>query len=256
MHNLHSGTNPALGTRSGGHLKTIPSRATRKSRKSENGILSARPCRSVRPIGRGLHKLDTGGARDGIFYVPDACRPGTSAPLILALHGAGGNAHDAIQPLRREADERGVLLVAPDSRAVSWDAMKNGFGPDVDFIDLALLEAFERCAVDPAHIAISGFSDGASYALSLGLANSDLFTHVIAFSPGFIRGAPGRQKPRIYVSHGLNDLVFPPVRCARRVVSRLKSDGYDVQFQEFAGTHAVPQEISSAAVDWFLRRPP
>jgi predicted esterase len=32
-----------------------------------------------------------------------------------------------------------------------------------------------------------GFSDGASYALSLGLANGDLFTHVLGFSPGFMR---------------------------------------------------------------------
>ena len=33
----------------------------------------------------------------------------------------------------------------------------------------------------------SGFSDGASYALSLGAANGDLFTHIAAFSPGFMR---------------------------------------------------------------------
>jgi predicted esterase len=36
-----------------------------------------------------------------------------------------------------------------------------------------------------ATLAVSGFSDGASYALSIGPANGDLFTHVMAFSPGF-----------------------------------------------------------------------
>jgi poly(3-hydroxybutyrate) depolymerase len=44
-----------------------------------------------------------------------------------------------------------------------------------------------QCTVDPQRICVSGFSDGASYALSLGLANGDLFTHVAAFSPGFMR---------------------------------------------------------------------
>lgn len=41
-------------------------------------------------------------------------------------------------------------------------------------------------AIDPAHVAIGGFSDGASCALSLGLVNGDLFTHVMAFSPGLV----------------------------------------------------------------------
>jgi len=42
-----------------------------------------------------------------------------------------------------------------------------------------------------------GFSDGASYALSVGITNGDLFTHVIAFSPGFV--APARQQETISV---------------------------------------------------------
>ena len=41
--------------------------------------------------------------------------------------------------------------------------------------------------VDRQRVCASGFSDGASYALSLGAANGDLFTHIAAFSPGFMR---------------------------------------------------------------------
>ena len=52
--------------------------------------------------------------------------------------------------------------------------------------DEALVRVFATYPVDPTHLAISGFSDGASYALSLGLANADLFTHIVAFSPGFV----------------------------------------------------------------------
>jgi predicted esterase len=37
---------------------------------------------------------------------------------------------------------------------------------------------FDAYPVDPERIAVSGFSDGASYALSLGLINGTLFSQV------------------------------------------------------------------------------
>jgi len=45
-------------------------------------------------------------------------------------------------------------------------------------------------AADPARVTLGGFSDGATYALSIGLANGDLFPQVIGCSPGFIAQAP------------------------------------------------------------------
>jgi len=64
-----------------------------------------------------------------------------------------------------------MVVLSVDSRAASWDLRYGAFGPDVELIDRALAHAFERCNVDPARVAIGGFSDGASYALSLGLTN-------------------------------------------------------------------------------------
>ena len=51
------------------------------------------------------------------------------------------------------------------------------YGSDIAFIDRALAQIFNRNAIDPSKVAIAGFSDGASYALSVGLTNGDLFTH-------------------------------------------------------------------------------
>jgi phospholipase/carboxylesterase len=50
----------------------------------------------------------------------------------------------------------------------------------VAVIDRCLRSVFERYAIDAA-LAIGGFSNGASYAVSLGVDNGELFTHVIAF---------------------------------------------------------------------------
>ena len=106
-------------------------------------------------------------------------------------------------------------------------------------------------AVDPARIGIGGFSDGASYALSLGVANGDLFTHVLAFSPGFIAPAVRRGKPRIFISHGTRDEVLPIDRTSRTIVPDLERRGYDVRYREFNGPHTVPADLAREAFGWF-----
>jgi phospholipase/carboxylesterase len=133
---------------------------------------------------------------------------------------------------------------------------QGGFGPDVLFLDRALERTFERCRVDPSRIALAGFSDGASYALSLGRPNADLFTHLVAYSPGLI--AAGYSQPRvleIFVSHGTLDAVIPVENTRENIVPTLRALGNDVTYREFEGPHGVPAEISEAALDWFLAIP-
>ena len=227
--------------------------ARRKARKSENGIISARPRLKVSGSTSGLHPLGLADARDGVLYIPERLDQTRPVPLILALHGAGSNAHDAIHPLRRFADSLGMVLVAPDARTGEWDLLDGGFGDDVDFIDHALARAFEQCLIDERRVAIEGFSDGGSYALSLGLRNTELFTHVIAFSPGFLTLPPCVGKPKVFISHGASDVILPAARCSRRIVPRLERDGYAVTYHEFSGGHVVPADVAAAAVAWLLR---
>ncbi|HEU4524853.1 MAG TPA: hypothetical protein VFR62_07510 [Gemmatimonadales bacterium] len=201
----------------------------------------------------GLIPLQLSGSdRDGVLYVPPSYRAGRSAPLVLSLHGAGGSGRRSLRRLLPLADEIGLLVLSPDSRGSTWDVVRSGFGPDVEFLDRALDLTFARYPVDPTRLVAEGFSDGASYALSLGLLNGDLFSHVIAFSPGFVLAEHRRGRPRCFVSHGTQDQVLPIERCSRRIVRELRDDRYDVRYTEFEGDHAVPPEIARAAVDWFL----
>ena len=235
------------------YLGSKAERPRRNARKSENGVITARPCLKVSGTSSGLHALGLGTPRDGVLYVPESRDASRPAPLVLMLHGAGRNAHDAIQPFRRLADVQGMVLLAPDARTGEWDLLDGGFGPDVDFIDHALARAFQLCAIDSRRVAIEGFSDGASYALSLGLRNADLFTHEIAYSPGFMTIPSGTGQPKVFVSHGNGDLILPAARCSHRIVARLERDRYDVTFREFPGGHSVPAGIAGEAVTWLLR---
>ena len=194
--------------------------------------------------------LALGPARDTLLYVPHGLQPGQQAPLILLLHGAGGEAAGGLSLLLPLADTDQVLLAAPSSRGSTWDGIRSGYGPDVEVINRALARIFELVSVDPHRIAIGGFSDGASYALGLGLANGDLFSKVIAFSPGFLPPGPRVGKPAIFVSHGDEDRVLPIDRTSRRLVPALEKDGYDVSYREFKGPHTVPVGIAREAIDW------
>ncbi|HEV2060696.1 MAG TPA: hypothetical protein VGR11_15195 [Solirubrobacteraceae bacterium] len=189
--------------------------------------------------------------RDGLLHVPLA-GVRRASPLVVVLHGAGASGFDAMMLLRDLCETRGLVLLAPDSRGSSWDFLRGGFGPDVAFIDRALEHVFARCSIDPARIALAGFSDGASYALSLGIANGDLFTHLIAFSPGF--AAPKTQvgQPRVFVTHGTDDVVLPIERCSRLLVPRLRAGGHDVVYEEFDGGHKVPRELANRAIQWLV----
>jgi predicted esterase len=223
-------------------------------RRHQHGHLSSgpHPPASGSPPG-GLVPLQLSGSdRDGVLYVPPTYTPERLAPLVLSLHGAGGSGRGSLRRLRPLADELGLLVLSPDSRDSTWDVVRSGFGPDVEFVDRALDLVFARYAVDPARVAAEGFSDGASYALSLGLLNGDLFPYVIAFSPGFVLAERRRGRPRCFVSHGLDDPILPIDRCSRRIVRELRDDRYDVRYTEFAGGHMVPPEIARAAVDWLL----
>jgi phospholipase/carboxylesterase len=217
---------------------------------SYHGRLLARPAPSTAAARLGLQQLGLGAKCDGSLYVPLAYRAEQPAPLMLMLHGAGGNAQHGMALIQPLAEAAGLILLAPDSRGRTWDILLAGYGPDISFIDHALTQVFSRYAVDQARVAIGGFSDGASYALSVGIGNGDLFSHVIAFSPGFV--APARQQgaPNIFVSHGTHDAVLPIEVCSRPIVRQLQRGGYNVRYREFDGPHTVPTDIAAEAVRW------
>jgi len=217
--------------------------------------LTSRPGKPKHTIAPGLRPLGLDPSeRDGRIYVPTSRDPKKPAPLMLALHGATQNHEVMTNRLSAFADTLGCVLLAPDSRGMSWDAIRGDFAEDVAFIDGALAWTFDRVAIDPARIWLAGFSDGASYGISLGIANGDLFSRILAFSPGFVIPAEHRGRPRIFVSHGRNDQILPIEQTSRRIVPDLERQGYDVRYVEFDGGHRMAPDALTVAAEW-LRAP-
>ena len=212
--------------------------------------LRARPRKvtssSLRP-GTSTVALQNG--RDGLLAVPE----GEISGLVVALHGAGGQAAAALRLFDRIADRVGLAILAPASAGTTWAMLRSGPDPDTPALDTALDRLFQEHPFDPGRVAIAGFSDGASYAVSLGLANGDLFPKVVAFSPGFEAADRHQGRPAFFITYGTRDEVLPISRTSRRLVPVLRRRGYEVTYQEFDGGHTVPPQLAEEAADWILR---
>ena len=190
--------------------------------------------------------------RDAVLVLPKTASS-SPLPLLVMLHGATQSSEDMFWYLGSTHEDAGVAVLAPNSRDTTWDVVGGDFGPDVEYLNRTLERVFETATIDPARMAIGGFSDGASYALSLGLINGDLFNSIVAFSPGFVIPGESHGQPRIFISHGTRDHILPINRCGRRIAADLKDRGYDVTFREFDGDHEIPNDIAREGLQWVAK---
>jgi predicted esterase len=200
-------------------------------------------------VAPGVTQLAIGRDRDGLLFVPEAAKSGP-IPLVVLLHGAGGSAQGVHRRIFGGPDSVDFAVLVPDSRGPTWDAIRGFYGPDIAFLDSALKVTFTRVSIDPARVIVARFSDGASYALAIGRMNGDLFTRIVAFSPGFIPPSTASGKPEIFVTHGDNDPILPFEATSQRIVPALRRTGYDVTLRQFVGGHTVPAELAREAFQW------
>lgn len=203
----------------------------------------------------GLVELGEG----ALAYVP-AGALNEPAPLLVLLHGAGGQANGMIERFRRVAEAEGLVLLAPQSAGRTWDLIlaasaSRGSGTfrfsggDSDRIERAMDRLSDRTSLDSDRVTLAGFSDGASYALSLGPTRPGLYRSILAFSPGFTAraaGAAGRQP--IFIAHGRRDNILPFARSRDIVVPQLRSAGHSVTFHPFDGGHSIGEEAITQAI--------
>ncbi len=207
--------------------------------------LTARPDPAARAtLTPGTSGLPLRNGEQGLLHVPSRDVRG----LVVALHGAGGDAAAGLRLVQEQADRLGLVVLAPASAGSTWAAIRGGPDPDTPAIAAALQDVLARQPFDPPRLAVAGFSDGASYALTLGLANGDLFPHVVAFSPGFEVADRRQGRPALFLTHGTRDEVLPIERTSRQLVQALRRDGYDVIYREFDGRHVVPRDLADEAM--------
>lgn len=197
----------------------------------------------------------SGTERDGTLYVPKSYKPGTPMPVMMMLHGFMGSG-DGVRGMFPLAEEFGVLMIAPESRGMTWGRSIPGFDADVRYLGPAYRHVANLVDIDVDHVALAGVSDGAGYALSMGLAYGEAFNHVIVLAGGQMVPFRRQGKPRLFFAHGTEDIQIPIDETARKYVPQLKAEGYDVTYHEYPGGHRVPPTEIREAFKWFVGRDP
>ncbi len=204
------------------------------------------------PFPPGMHRLGLAEERDTLLIVPEGLEEGKPVPLFVMFHGASGSAEKVMPFVTEYAHRHPFLLLLPQSTYYTWDLTVGGHGPDLERLVRALEIVSSHFAIDPAHFALAGFSDGASYALSTGLTNGELISHIIVFSGGFMNVYLKTGKPRIFLSHSPEDEQLNIKTSALKHYADLKKQGYDIVFELFSGRHVIHPPVVEKAMAFFL----
>ena len=132
--------------------------------------------------------LQVGGlTRSYVVRTPDNLSSRSKVPLVIVLHGGGGNAANAekMTGFTAKAQREGFIVVYPEGTGpipgalLTWNAhhccayaMKNDVD-DVGFIRALIDQLSARYPVDPRRIYATGMSNGAMMAHRLGIELSD-----------------------------------------------------------------------------------
>jgi predicted esterase len=195
---------------------------------------------------------------EGHLLLPERIDSTRAYPLLTVLHGAGRQDELLVRAYRDEPTCRGAVFFVPRSTSPTWDILVGEDRPDLDFLEHAYAEIYRRVPVDHGRQALIGYSDGASYALAVGLSNPRLFSAVMGWAAGFVvfdsaAVAPSDPRPRILLEHGTHDPVFPFEQVALRNCAILRRLGYEVELRvDEGGIHWPSRAFQPAALDWFL----
>lgn len=137
-------------------------------------------------------------AEKRVVYVPPQLPAGEAAPLIVALHGFGGNAREFSAHWREAADALGVVVVAPRGVAPAGPRQQLNYGwhagqqpgkldipATTQAVDEAIEAARQAAKIDEERIVLAGFSQGASAALLVYHAHPERFRGVVTLGESY-----------------------------------------------------------------------
>jgi len=200
---------------------------------------------------------------------PHLYQPGSEhAPVLLMLHGTGGNEHE-IAALAKELDpDAGVLAPrgpVTEQGMLRWFRRHSEGNFDVDDViarsgDLAgFLEAVrEHYTLGERPVIAVGFSNGANIALATAMLHPGTLGHVIAFSGMYPFGdrelSADLAGTSLLVLNGDAD-PMAPLPSVSTLLAALASHGASAEQVLRPGGHGIQYTDLAAARDW-LTRPP
>jgi predicted esterase len=216
--------------------------------------------RTVFGLPSALHPMLAGRGRKPChyyLYVPGDYRPDRKYPLVVMLHGGGGNFKIGLFQLVQEVRRRAMIVACPTFGNGNWWTAEGAA-----FVREVIGDVRKRYNIDGDAVAIGGVSNGAIGAWAISRRYAGTFAGVISVSGSFNGASPVRTSkgPPLFIAHGARDGVIPAA-ASRAAYAALKGRAGTV-YREFPDAgHLValtrPREVVGGALDWFegiLRR--
>ena len=180
------------------------------------------------------------------IFIPDNYDGTAPAPLVVALHGMGGDENSMFDAygagaIKREAARTGLMVVCPKGRDSA--SMYQGTA-ETDVLDV-LAQVRRDLKIDPARIYLMGHSMGGFGTWSIAMRHPDIWAALGPISGGANpAGVAAIKNIPEYVVHGDNDKTVN-IMMSRVMVQAAKKAGANVTFVEVpGGSHTdvvVPQ---------------
>lgn len=172
------------------------------------------------PAGVDRRTLVTGSAtRD--YLLIDARRHKSPAPLVIALHGGGGNGKTMVPRWADKAQAEGIVVAFPDGvgrdgRMATWNAggccgqAMATKSDDVGFIGALIDELVRSGVADPKRVYVTGMSNGGmlTHKVALALSGKIAAAAVVAGAMFGDEAAPAGPVP-VMIMHGVKDQIVP-----------------------------------------------
>jgi len=190
-------------------------------------------------------------------FVPSNYDASKKYPLVIALHGMGGDENSYFVGydngiIKREAEARGYLVACPKGRGSASMYMGSA---ERDVIDV-VTEMKRNYSIDPERVYLTGHSMGGYGTWSVATSNPDLFAAIAPFagggSPLTVSKLAAIASVPEFVVHGDADPTVP-VEESRKMVKAAKAVGANVKYTEVPGGNHINIVVPyiKDMFDWF-----
>ncbi|WP_130803446.1 alpha/beta hydrolase family esterase [Acinetobacter ihumii] len=155
------------------------------------------------------------------IYEPASSSTIHNLPVVIALHGGGGNASQMMKRWQTMAEQQDFILIAPqgigaNARMGTWnaqgccgEAMKKKVN-DLEFVQQILKDVSRNTPIDHNKIYMVGFSNGGMLAHQLAISMGSQLAAVAVVSGALFGNETAAKSPvPILMIHGEQDSVVP-----------------------------------------------
>lgn len=189
-----------------------------------------------------------------LMYVPTEYSQYRSWPLMILLHGAGGNAKDFIPLFTGEAQSNGYIVAALKSPGQTWTDI------DEKLILNVIEDIKKKYSIDSGRIFLAGFSAGSFMTCFTGFKNHSIFRGIAPIAgaiAGKLQGQEFIQEKDIKESSKhLAVLIVcgdrdPGYAMSQQAYKTLQKEKVDVEFHTMPG---VGHTFNETAVSWIFEK--